>query len=62
MNGEQTKIFKIPETVLNGIVNVLAALPYRDIAPVMAELNKVIAPQMDQGAHDKAGKGKDKGK
>ena len=49
MNQEEIKTFSIPETVLNGVINVLASLPYGQVAPVMAELNKVIAPQMDQG-------------
>ena len=53
MNGKQTKNYQIPETVLNGIINVLAALPYRDIAPVMAEIHKVIGPQQNQGQGSK---------
>ena len=49
MSNEKEKIYQIFETVLNGMINVLAALPYRDIAPVMAEIHKVIGPQQDQG-------------
>ena len=48
MNAE-VKNFTIPEAVLNKVVNVLASLPYAQVAPVMAELNKVIAPQLNQG-------------
>jgi hypothetical protein len=47
MNAE-AKIFTIPQTVLDKVVNILASLPYGQVAPVMAELNKVIAPQIDQ--------------
>ena len=42
MRKEKEKIYQISESVLNGVVNVLAALPYRHIAPVMAEIHKVI--------------------
>ena len=49
MNQEEIKTFSIPETVLNDVIKVLASLPYAQVAPIMAELNKVIAPQLDQG-------------
>lgn len=44
MNQEKT--YTIPESVLNGMLNVLASLPYNQVAPVMAAVNKVIAPQV----------------